>query len=506
MSRSPQPGDVLGDRYRVIEVVGSGGMGVVYRAQNVVTAKYVALKWLRPLFASGAGGERLLREARAASLLKHPHIVDVYDLTKDTASDTWVLVMELLQGETLRQYILRSSQARPSTKLSTFIALLLPAVEAVVAAHELGIVHRDLKPENIFLERVPHTKRVVPKVLDFGIAKLNDPRERTLTVTGTTLGTPFYMAPEQYHGDRDIDARTDVYAFGAMLYEAITGRMPHAASSLPELALKVTTKAAEPVKSLCPNLPSSLARLVDAALALNKEDRLPTLKLLHDELELFAQEHSFRSEMTLGGGSVPNMAVPAVTAETLAETRLGVCLDDRNEINLADKTPAPTSKTRDTGARSLAFAGQSGWIAWSLLALTVVTSLVLYWQRVKLEESSRHAALQLPAVAVVAENAMSAADSSESDGQRAARECLTAEEASAAAPQLSAAVAADRADVARLPPSAASNELATSMAKKRTDAERSQAAKLKNHKQEPAPSEAGPPADPKRSISKILAF
>jgi serine/threonine protein kinase len=379
--RSPQPGDLLGDRYRVIEVVGSGGMGVVYRAQNIVTEKYVALKWMHPRFASGTGGDRLLREARAASLLKHPHIVDVYDLTKDTVSDTWVLVMELLQGETLREYMQRSGQA----KLSTFIAQLLPAMGAVVAAHELGIVHRDLKPENIFLERVPSANRVVPKVLDFGIAKLSRPDGPTLTATGTTLGTPFYMSPEQYRGDKDIDARTDVYAFGAMLYEAITGQMPHAASSLPELALKVTTVDAASVKSLCPAVPSALARLVDWSLARRREDRIPSLKQLHDELDLFAREHSFRAEMTLANASTPLLAAAQGTAATSAETQLGVRLYD---VSPSDKTPAPSARTHHR-TRGPAESGYN-WIAWSLLALT----LALFGWREQRAGRSLHAEAQ----------------------------------------------------------------------------------------------------------------
>ena len=404
--RSPQAGDVLGDRYRVIEIVGSGGMGVVYRAQNVVTEKYVALKWLHPRLASGTGGERLLREARAASLLKHPHIVDVYDLTKDTVSDTWVLIMELLQGETLRDYM-RARQAR----LSSFIAQLLPAMEAVVAAHDLGIVHRDLKPENIFLERIASASRIVPKVLDFGIAKLNTPDGLSLTATGATLGTPFYMSPEQYRGDKDIDARTDVYAFGAMLYEAITGRMPHIASSLPELALKVTTVDAPSVKSLCPKVPSTLARLVDWSLARQREDRIPSLKVLHNELELFAREHSFRDEMTLDNASIPLLALPAQTAETLAETQLGVGVRVY-DVQQPDVTPPPAAKTH----RQQRDSGSFNWLPWSLLALTLAGLLWSYME----PESKQHAAGQAvavtPELAALSLSAAPAADSGETPG------------------------------------------------------------------------------------------
>ncbi|HET8933508.1 MAG TPA: serine/threonine-protein kinase [Polyangiales bacterium] len=450
----------------MVDVVGSGGMGVVYRAQNIVTAKYVALKWLHPRFASGVGGERLLREARAASLLKHPHIVDVYDLTKDTASDTWVLVMELLKGETLREYMQRSA----SIKLSSFIALISPAIGAVVAAHELGIVHRDLKPENIFLERVPSANRVVPKVLDFGIAKLNDPGSRTLTATGTTLGTPYYMSPEQYLGEKDIDARTDVYAFGALLYEAITGRMPHTASSLPALALKVTTVDVPPVKSLCPSIPSSLARLVDWSLARNREDRVPSLKLLQDELELFARDQGFRGEMTCANTSIPCVAIPADTMETLPETQLGVRVHDL----LSDATPPPMAKTRERAREGR----RTDWIAWTLLGLSLAGSAVLHGQKPKQELTPQLLSAANAGAPVAAPSSESSvcADAASLDAERLAlNERAEHVEPTARAPKKA---------LDPLPPTAA----------------------LKAKRPVARAQTASPDDDTKRSITKILAF
>ncbi|HTU62902.1 MAG TPA: protein kinase [Polyangiales bacterium] len=475
--RSPQPGDVLGDRYRVIEIVGSGGMGVVYRAQNVVTEKYVALKWLHPRLASGTGGERLLREARAASLLKHPHIVDIYDLTKDTVSDTWVLIMELLQGETLRDYM-RARQVR----ISSFIAQLLPAMDAVIAAHALGIVHRDLKPENIFLERIASASRIVPKVLDFGIAKLNTPDGLSLTATGATLGTPFYMSPEQYRGDKDIDARTDVYAFGAMLYEAITGRMPHIASSLPELALKVTTVDAPSVKSLCPKVPSTLARLVDWALARQREDRIPSLKLLHDELQLFAREHSFRGEMTIDNASIPLLALPAQTAETLAETQLGVGVRVY-DLQQQDVTPPPAAKTH----RQPRDAGNFNWLPWSLFALTLGG---LLWSYMESPERKQHAAGQAvavtPELAVLSLSAATAADSGDAPG------VLCADSEPQPAPT-----------VVQLPEPVPTAALAAEVTpQKQTKAKSTKAPKSSA----PAANEPQSPEASKRSIPKLLAF
>jgi hypothetical protein len=321
----------------------------------------------------------------------------------------------------------------------------------------------------------------VPKVLDFGIAKLNEPGGRTLTATGTTLGTPFYMSPEQYLGEKDIDARTDVYAFGALLYEAITGRMPHAASSLPELALKVTTVDAPPLKSLCPEVPSSLARLVDWSLARRREDRVPNLKLLQDELELFARDQSFRGEMTSAHASIPCLAMPANTAETLPETQLGVRLHD---LIGADATPPPTAKTREKRREGR----RSDWLAWSLLALTLAGSAVLHGQKLEPEAHTIHAAAAT--LAQVTEGSAMATV--------------------AAASRVEASVCADAA-VAQDPQIEASAVSANTPDAKTVAPQRSAAAKPKTHalsKPTPSPSAqaAAQAEDSKRSISKILAF
>jgi serine/threonine-protein kinase len=301
----PQIGRVLGERYRVLETLGSGGMGVVFRADNIVTGKQVAIKWLYPR--AGSNGQtdgRPLREARVASCLRHPNVVDVYDILPD--GTTSILVMELLVGETLRTYLKRS----PRIDVAELLALLLPAMDGVAAAHASGVIHRDLKPDNIFLETVPGRSSVIVKVLDFGIAKRTDDIEHTLTETGKALGTPSYMSLEQLRGDRDIDARADVYALGVMLYEAITGQMPHDASSLPELAIKRATVAVPSVKELRPELPTSLARIVDWAIARDRDERVPDVRTLRDELELFAREHSFRGQMTQRDSVLPLIAAP----------------------------------------------------------------------------------------------------------------------------------------------------------------------------------------------------
>jgi len=300
----PGTGALLGGKYRVIAKVGEGGMGTVFRAENIVTGKQVAVKWMHPHVAANSdAAARLLREAQAASRLTHPNVVDVYDIVQD--DHTLFLVMELLEGETLGSCLQRD----PHPKIFEFIALLLPAMEGVAAAHDKGVIHRDLKPDNIFLVRVPGTTGVTAKVVDFGIAKVAGTLGLTLTETGMSLGTPLYMSLEQLRGDKDVDARTDVYAFGVILYEAITGHMPYSATTLSELAIKVATTDAVPVKELRPDVPTQLARVVDWAIARKREQRLPNVRALIQELDAFAQNYSFRNQMTNQAAALPRLAV-----------------------------------------------------------------------------------------------------------------------------------------------------------------------------------------------------
>ena len=300
----PAAGTVLGKKYRVIAAIGEGAMGTVLRAENVDTGKKVALKWMHPHIAADPGSSmRLRREAQAASRLSHPNVVDIYDIVQE--GKTLFLVMELLQGQTLRAYLQRNRQP----KISEFIALLLPALAGVAAAHDEGVIHRDLKPDNIFLVNTPGAQMPTAKVVDFGVAKLDGDQGLTLTGTGFAVGTPMYMSLEQLSGDKLIDARADVYAFGVMLYEAIAGQLPYSANTLSSLAIKVLTTQPVPLKELRPDVPTALARIVDWAIAKRREDRLPSVRALMQELEIFARELSFRQEMTNQGVATPVLAL-----------------------------------------------------------------------------------------------------------------------------------------------------------------------------------------------------
>jgi serine/threonine protein kinase len=203
----PAIGSLIANKYRLEALLGEGGMGAVYRARHELMDKPVALKWLKP----GLGDQlkarqRFMQEARAAARIRHPNVVDVYDVGDQDGA--LFMVMQLLEGETFQDFLLRGDYALPIA-----IGHLLSAMRGVAAAHAVGITHRDIKPENIFINRDPLRPEGVVKILDFGISKLSHEPGPRLTTPGSALGTPHYMSWEQLCGDRDIDHRTDIYAF-----------------------------------------------------------------------------------------------------------------------------------------------------------------------------------------------------------------------------------------------------------------------------------------------------
>ena len=298
---TPDVGAVLGGKYRVLRRIGEGGMGVVVEAENSITGKRVAIKWMHPQVAARPeAAERFLREARASARVRHPNVVDVYDVVHE--ADSCFLVMELLDGEPLSALLMRGGM--PAHEL---IGLLLDAMRGVSAAHKQGVIHRDIKPDNIFLAEEADRAIRTPKVLDFGISKVTGSDAMSLTRTGATLGTPMYMSFEQICGVKDIDARTDVYAFGVILYEALTGHPPYHAESFPELIVKISNTRPMTPKSLRPDLPSTLDRLVQRAMAKERDERVPSLEVLIRELTPFCTASSFRAQMTADDVQLPRV-------------------------------------------------------------------------------------------------------------------------------------------------------------------------------------------------------
>jgi serine/threonine-protein kinase len=256
------------DRYLVERELGRGAFGVVFRARHAVTGRAVALKVLHTRHVGDAElVERFFREARAST--RSPHIVDVLDASLD-ADGAPFLALELLEGSDLESVLERDGPLRTEDAVRIARELAL----GLEAAHRQGVVHRDLKPANVFLARLADgTTRT--KILDFGMSKLAEPHASPhRTVTGAVMGTPLYMAPEQIAGRSNVaDARADLYALGAILFEMLTGTTPHTATSLEALVTAKLTQPARELASLVPSVDPALAALVHRCLALRPEDR-----------------------------------------------------------------------------------------------------------------------------------------------------------------------------------------------------------------------------------------
>ncbi len=292
-------GELLEGKYRVEHLLGQGGMATVWAGTNERTGKRVALKVLLPSLAATPGVDALFqREGLAASRIDHPNVVTVFDVIKHR--DMACIVMELLTGETLDKLIARNGPLG----VNDACALLLPAMRGVVAAHAQGVIHRDLKPQNIFVCIGPDGRVVTTKVLDFGISViLGRPAEPDGEQDPTVhMGTPAYVAPERIWGEVTggpvIDARVDVYGFGVLFFEALTGTVPFPGEVSPSLFEHILSDPPPPLSGLCPELPVGFARVIETAMAKSPAARHASLDamLLALEREVAAPGSAWRGE------------------------------------------------------------------------------------------------------------------------------------------------------------------------------------------------------------------
>ncbi len=268
-------GRVVG-KYKILDQIGEGGMGVVYRAEHVTLGSPAAIKVLLPQFTKNTVVvDRFFNEAKATSAIKHVSIVQIYDYGRLPNGQAYI-AMELLQGEDLTNLLQRYRILDP--KLAIQIAL--QTLAALEAAHLIGVVHRDIKPDNIYLVRDPSAPGAMRiKVLDFGIAKLVGDQlggSAKKTKGDSILGTPAYMAPEQCRGGAEIDARADLYAVGCILFEMLTGRPPFVASGGGETMAMHIYEQPPRLHQLAPGLPSELDALIAMLLAKSPEERTPS--------------------------------------------------------------------------------------------------------------------------------------------------------------------------------------------------------------------------------------
>jgi serine/threonine protein kinase len=285
-------GRVLGGRYRLLERLGQGGMGTVYRATHTLMDKPVALKILRAELATDAEAvARFHREARSASRLDHDHCIRVTDFGQSD-DGLLFLVMELLDGHSL-SYVTRRGPVPAPRAAAIGVAI----AEALAHAHDAGIIHRDLKPDNVFLARRAKNREMV-KVLDFGLAKLasDSALGPSITRDGTVFGTPEYMAPEQAEGEK-LDGRTDVYALGVILYQLVCGEVPFKSSNFVALLTKQVSEPPVSPRARREDLdiPPGLEMVILRCLEKNRDDRYATAAELADALEPFAASDTSQS-------------------------------------------------------------------------------------------------------------------------------------------------------------------------------------------------------------------
>ena len=272
-------GQLVAERYRLERIVGEGGLGTVWAATHVLTQKRVALKVTK--FRFPELDKRLLREARISGIVQHPNIVDIHDVLQLPEHGALALVMDLMEGESLDRFL----ASRQRLTVDETLQILLPVLRALAAAHAVGIIHRDLKPANIFLARSASAvagAKPVPMLLDFGLAKMTATEgvaamTSVLTKEKQLLGTPHYMAPEQLYGEADIDARTDVWAVGSVIFECLAGARPLVGSSVGQLLRSLATREIPKLTTAVPGIPPELGALVDSMLTRDRALRPSSL-------------------------------------------------------------------------------------------------------------------------------------------------------------------------------------------------------------------------------------
>jgi len=328
-----EAGQVIADKYRVQRLLGRGGMGSVWQCEHLSLMSQVAVKVIKPQVAKNKNSvARFMREAKAAAMLRSPHVVQILD--HGTDGDIAFIVMELLEGESLHERLKRGplGPAEAAT-------VLTHVGRAMQRAHDAGVVHRDLKPDNIFL--VHNDDEVMGKVLDFGIAKsaigaLNITGESPQTQTGALLGTPYYMSPEQATGQKDVDHRSDLWAIGVIAFESLIGKRPYQSDSLGDLVLQICSRP-QPVPSRRGSVPEGFDAWFAKANHRDPDQRYGSAREMTQDLR----------GILLGRATLPSMTTMPQHAPSATTSPQGSQLPLHTE-------EAPASTTRDPNSEAAA--------------------------------------------------------------------------------------------------------------------------------------------------------
>lgn len=400
-STSPQ---IIDSRYQVVRLLGQGGMGAVYECRHVGTRRSFAVKViLAEAMGKPQALDRFLREAAAAGSIKSPFVVDVTDVGLDRVTSSAFMAMELLEGHDLAKQIEERGKQPPDLVLR----LAAQALQGLSAAHAAGVVHRDMKPANLFLAKTGGGERTV-KLLDFGIAKVQaegDIQHAKLTRTGVIFGSPSYMSPEQASGAAHIDLRTDIWSFGAVMYEALTGAPPYSDSaSLQDLIRRIWAGPPPPVSMFAPEVPAEVVAIVSRAMTYDAAGRYQTAEEMLEGVRKLLPGAPTITDAMLGeaesstgagsavaalSGSEPSRVsgstapvTPAVIAPLAGSAALGSQLSGGSDVSGGTR-PMPAASgavtgtafggtiERSRGRRTLVYAGVTVAVTVALSALAL---------------------------------------------------------------------------------------------------------------------------------------
>ena len=341
-------GQTIDDRYRLLQLLGEGGMGAVYLGEHIRMEKKVAIKFLHASLSDDPTAvKRFFREAKVAARLRHPNIINVLDTGVFSNREPY-LVMEFLEGVSLHTLLTRTDTG--TLTLPATLGIMEPVLNALETAHRAGIVHRDLKPDNIFLTR-PSVGDPVIKLIDFGVSKFLTPNiQSQLTLTGTAVGTPMYMSPEQIAADGELDHRADLYAVGVILYKTLSGELPFKADNYHQLLMKILTAGPIPPKEANPEFPDEMVPVVSKLLQKEPPQRYESAEALLADLKNLDAYAERKTELDLYTSGIvhPDIAVGNIGENAGAGSH--DTLRDKVSVSQAN---APKGHNQESGARDL---------------------------------------------------------------------------------------------------------------------------------------------------------
>jgi serine/threonine-protein kinase len=340
-----EAGHVIDGKYRLVRLIGTGGMGSVYEGENLLIRRRVAIKILH----AGATGNsdairRFEREAQAAGEIGNDHILEVLDLGSLPDGDRY-MVMEYLDGETLAARIERHGKLTPGQ----IAPVARQFLTALASAHAAGIIHRDLKPENIFILRSKAGRADFVKLIDFGISKFSRPfneGEHRMTRADAVLGTPCYMSPEQARGARETDVRSDIYSCGVILYESVTGRLPFEGESFNDLMFKIALSDAPSPLTFVPALDPDFAWLISRAIAREPENRFASAQEFAEALDDWMRKNALTDTLSL---PMPTDAFPPRADTPGSKTAATLAIDSDAQAPKVEKNALEESWSRSRG-------------------------------------------------------------------------------------------------------------------------------------------------------------